>query len=176
MKYFNCLFSIVLIISSSQAFAQEKSPEEKLQEMKIELPTPGKPVANYVNYVRTGNLIFLAGKGPKKPDGKNVTGKLGQELTIKQGYEAAKLVAIQQIAVLKKALGDLSKVKRIVKVTGMVNATPDFTRHPEVVNGFSDMMVEVFGEKGRHARAAVGMGSLPGNIAVEIEAIVEVED
>ena len=136
--------------------------------MGIKLPTPGKPVANYVNYVRTGNLIFLAGKGPRKPDGKNITGKLGQELTIKQGYEAAKLVAIQQIAVLKEALGgDLSKVKRVVKVLGMVNATPDFTRHPEVVNGFSDMMVEVFGEKGKHARAAVGMGSLPGNIAVE---------
>ena len=142
MKHSRLLLFIALIFSSLQVIAQEKSPNDKLKEMGIKLPTPGKPVANYVNYVRTGNLIFLAGKGPKKPDGKNVTGKLGQELTVKQGYEAAKLVAIQQIAVLNEALGgDLSKVKRVVKVLGMVNATPDFIRHPEVINGFSDMMV-----------------------------------
>lgn len=150
--------------------------EAKLEAMGITLEEPSAPMANYVNAVRTGNLIFLAGKGPKKADGTYVTGKVGQDLTIEEGYEAAKLVAIAQLAVLKAELGDLDKVKRIVKVLGMVNAGPDFTQQPAVINGFSDFMVEVFGEKGKHARAAVGMGSLPSGIAVEIEAIVEVED
>lgn len=150
-------------------------PEAKLAALGIELPTAASPVANYVNAVRTGNLLFLAGKGPKDANGEYVKGKVGQELTIEQGYEAARLTAIAQLAVLKTELGNLNKVKRIVKVTGMVNCTSDFTNQPEVVNGFSDLMVEVFGEKGKHARAAVGMGSLPRNIAVEIEAVVEVE-
>lgn len=150
-------------------------PEAKLAALGIELPTAASPVANYVNAVRTGNLLFLAGKGPKDANGEYVKGKVGQDLTIEQGYEAARLTAIAQLAVLKAELGNLNKVKRIVKVTGMVNCTSDFTNQPEVVNGFSDLMVEVFGEKGKHARAAVGMGSLPRNIAVEIEAVVEVE-
>ena len=152
------------------------NPEEKLQELGIRLPQAATPVANYVNAVRSGNLIFLAGKGPKKEDGTYVTGKLGADLSIEDGYEAARLVALNQLAVLKAELGDLSKVKRIVKVLGMVNATPDFTNQPEVINGFSDLMVEVFGERGKHARAAVGMGSLPRGIAVEIELVVEVAD
>ena len=149
--------------------------EKHLQELGIELPAAAIPVANYVNAVRTGNLLFLAGKGPNKPEGGYVTGKLGENLTIEEGYAAARLAGISQLAVLKAELGNLNKVKRIVKVTGMVNATPDFTGHPEVINGFSDLMVEVFGEKGKHARAAVGMGSLPRGIAVEIEMVVEVE-
>ena len=165
--------SLILLLASLQA---QSNPEEKLEELGIVLKEPAVPVANYVNAVRTGNLIFLAGKGPRTPEGELVTGKLGQDLSVEQGYEAARAVAILQLAVLKAELGDLSKVKRIVKVLGMVNATADFTNHPEVINGFSDLMVEVFGEKGKDARAAVGMGSLPRNIAVEIELIVEVED
>lgn len=151
-------------------------PELKLQELGIELSTPSAPVANYVNAVRTGNLIFLAGKGPRKADGENITGKLGADLTIEQGYEAAWITGINQLSVLKAELGNLNKVKRVIKVKGMVNATPDFVDHPKVINGYSDLMVAVFGEKGKHARAAVGMGSLPSNIAVEIEMIVEVQD
>ncbi|MEQ9300741.1 MAG: RidA family protein [Cyclobacteriaceae bacterium] len=150
--------------------------ESKLKELGIELMETPPPMANYVNAVRTGNLIFLAGKGPRKADGTYITGKLGSDLTVEEGYEAARLVAIAQLSVLKTELGDLNKVKRIVKVLGMVNSDPDFIEQPAVVNGFSDLMVEVFGEKGKHARAAVGMGSLPSGIAVEIEAIVEVEE
>lgn len=150
------------------------NPESKLQELGIELKIPGTPVANYVHAVRAGNLLFLAGKGPKKPDGKNIVGKLGADLTIEEGYEAARVAGINQLAVLKAELGDLNKVKRIVKVKGMVNAIPDFKDQSKVVNGYSDLMVAVFGEKGKHARAAVGMGSLPGNMAVEVEMIVEV--
>ncbi len=150
------------------------NPEGQLSDLGIELTTPSAPVANYVNAVRVGNLIFLAGKGPKGADGEYVTGKLGSDLNVEEGYQAARLTGISQLSVLKAELGNLNKVKRIVKVLGMVNATPDFTDHPEVVNGFSDLMVEVFGERGKHARAAVGMGSLPRGIAVEVEMVVEV--
>lgn len=152
------------------------NPEAKLSELGIELSTPSAPVANYVNAVRTGNLIFLAGKGPLKPDGENITGKLGGNLTIEEGYEAARITGINQLSVLKAELGNLNKVKRIVKVLGMVNSTPDFTDQPKVVNGYSDLMVAVFGENGKHARAAVGMGALPSDIAIEVEMIVEVYD
>ncbi len=150
-------------------------PEAKLKELGIELKTPSAPVANYVNAVTSGNLMFLAGKGPTKPDGTFVTGKVGVNLTVEEGYEAARLVAISQLAVLKAELGDLKRVKRVVKVLGMVNCGSDFTQQPAVVNGFSDLMVEVFGERGKHARSAVGMGSLPSDIAVEVEMIVEIE-
>ncbi|WP_299487601.1 RidA family protein [uncultured Allomuricauda sp.] len=158
-----------------EAKTSDYDPEGKLKELGIELSTPSAPVANYVNAVRTGNLIFLAGKGPKQSNGEYITGKVGEDLSIEEGYYAARVTGINQLSVLKAELGDLSKVKRIVKVLGMVNATPDFTDHPKVVNGYSDLMVQVFGDKGKHARAAVGMGSLPTNIAVEIEMIVEVE-
>jgi len=151
-------------------------PEARLKELGIDLPEPPQPVANYVNGVRTGNLIFLAGKGPRRADGSEITGKLGADVTIEQGYEGARLTAINQLAVLKFMLGDLKKVKRIVKVLGMVNSDPDFVEQPSVINGFSDLMVDVFGDRGRHARAAVGMASLPRGQAVEIEMIVEVED
>ena len=151
------------------------NPEAKLDSMGIVLPQPAIPVANFVNTVQVGNLLFLSGNGPKKLDGKFITGKVGSDLTIEEGYEAARLTGINQIGVLKSTLGDLSRVKRIIRVTGKVNATPDFKQHPAVVNGFSDLMVAVFGEKGKHTRAAVGMASLPFNIAVEIDMIVEIE-
>lgn len=153
----------------------DQDVEAKLKELGITLPAVPPPVANYVNSVRTGDLVFMAGKGPNRPEGGYVTGKLGKDLSVEEGYQAARLAAIIQLAALKAEIGDLNKVKRIVKVLGMVNAVPEFTDHPEVINGFSDLMVEVFGDKGKHARAAVGMGSLPRNIAVEIEMIVEVE-
>src|ERR1700741_2829305 len=152
-----------------------QNAEQKLKEKNIVLMTPGKPVATYVNAVRVGNLLYLAGKGPTKPDGSNITGKVGKELSIEQGYEAARLVAINHLAVLKAELGSLNKVKRIVKVLGMVNCDANFTDQPKVINGYSDLMVEIFGEKGKHARSAVGMYALPNNIAVEVEVIVEVE-
>ena len=150
--------------------------EERLQELGIALPESGAPVANYVNSVRTGNLVFMAGKGPKDAEGNYITGKVGADLTIEQGYAAARLTAIQQLAALKAEIGDLNKVVRIVKVLGMVNSAPDFTDQPKVINGFSDLMVEVFGDRGKHARAAVGMVSLPVGIACEVEMIVEVRD
>ena len=174
----------ILIMLSTVAFllcnhilqAQKAgSPEAKLVELGITLPETGAPVANYVNAVRTGKLVFLAGKGPRQPDGKYITGQVGRELTVQQGYDAAKLTAINQLAALKAEIGDLSRVKRIVKVLGMVNAGADFTQHPQVVNGFSDLMVAVFGDKGKHARSAVGMSSLPLGMAVEVEMIVEIK-
>jgi|TARA_B110000285_G_C14991725_1_gene546689 enamine deaminase RidA (YjgF/YER057c/UK114 family) len=161
-------------LSNSEA-KEVFNPEAKLKELGIDLPSPAAPVANFVNAVRVDNLLFLSGNGPLKSDGKFITGKLGENLTIEEGYEAARLTGINQIAILKSAIGDLSKVKRIVKVLGMVNSSSNFTDHPKVINGYSDLMVEVFGDRGKHARAAVGMGSLPFDIAVEIEMIVEVE-
>lgn len=155
---------------------QAQTPEERLKEKGIVLTTPSAPVANYVNAVRVGNLLYLAGKGPAKPDGSYVTGKIGKDLTIEQGYDAARLTAIGHLSVLKAELGSLNKVKRIIKVLGMVNCTEDFKDQPKVINGYSDLMVEIFGEKGKHARSAVGMYALPMNIAVEVEVIVEIED
>ena len=149
-------------------------PEAKLKELGINLPTPGAPIANYVNAVQTGNLLFLAGKGPTGPDGKDIVGRLGKDMTVEQGYQAARSVAINHLAVLKKELGDLKRVTRIVKVLGMVNSDPAFTQQPAVVNGYSDLLVAVFGEKGKHARSAVGMATLPNGIAVEVEMIVEI--
>ena len=149
-------------------------PEARLKALGIVLPAASAPVANYVNAVRTGNLLFLAGKGPTGPDGKDVVGKLGRDLTVEQGYQAARYVAINQLAVLKAELGSLKRVKRIVKVLGMVNSDPSFGQQPEVINGCSDLLVSVFGDKGRHARSSVGMAALPHDIAVEIEIIVEI--
>ncbi len=146
----------------------------RLDSLGIELTAPGSPVANYVNIRQAGKILFLAGKGPRKPDGTNITGQVGTDLTIEEGYEAAKWAAVAQLSVLQDHLGDLNRVKQILKVTGMVNAAPGFGNQPEVVNGYSDTMVAVFGERGKHARAAVGMGSLPRNIAVEVDMIVEI--
>jgi len=150
------------------------NPEQKLTNLGIKLHELSIPKANYVHAVRTGNLIFLAGKGPSNEKGESVKGKLGKDLDTDEGYAASRLVGVQQLSVLKAELGNLNKVKRIVKVNGMVNAIPEFMDHSLVINGFSDLMVEVFGARGKHARAAVGMGSLPNNIAVEIEMVVEV--
>jgi enamine deaminase RidA (YjgF/YER057c/UK114 family) len=150
------------------------TPEEKLKALGIDLGQVSAPVANYVNAVRTGNLLFLAGKGPRAEGGKRAKGKLGREYTVEQGYQHARTVGMDLIAVMKAELGSLDKVKRVVKVLGMVNAMPEFEDHPKVINGCSDLFVEVFGDAGRHARSAVGMGSLPNGIPVEIECIVEV--
>ena len=169
-------FFIIAAVSLLAMATVAQDAETRLKEKGITLTTPGKPVANYVNAVRVGNLLYLAGKGPTKPDGSNITGKVGKDLTIEQGYEAARLTAMNHLAVLKAELGSLNKVKRIVKVLGMVNCTEDFKDQPKVVNGYSDLMVEIFGDKGKHARSAVGMYALPMNIAVEVEVIVEIEN
>ena len=150
--------------------------ETKLSEMGFELPAPGQPAGNYVPAVRTGILVFLSGHGPKLEDGGLITGKVGADLTVDEGYAAAQRVALILLASLKSEIGDLDRVHRVVKLLGMVNCTPDFTDHPKVINGASDLLVELFGDKGRHARSAVGMNALPSNIAVEIEMIVEIED
>lgn len=174
MKKYLFTFLITLLLMPSHLIAQD--PEQKLKDKGIILTATSQPIGNYVNVVRVGNLLFLSGKGPNKPDGSIIIGKVGRDLTLEQGYEAARLVAINHISVLKAELGNLNKVKRIVKVLGMVNATDDFTNHPKVINGYSDFMVEIFGEKGKHARSAVGMNSLPSGLAVEVEVIVEVEN
>ena len=148
--------------------------EDKIKNLGIDLTNPAAPVANYVPAVRTGNLVYLSGKGPTQSDGTMMSGKVGSDLDIDQGYEAARLVGIQLLAALKEHLGDLNRVSQVVKVLGMVNSSPDFEDHPKVINGCSDLLVSVFGENGKHARSAVGMGSLPGQIPVEIEMIVEV--
>lgn len=145
---------------------------DKLTEIEASLPPVPTPAGNYVHGVRTGNLLFLAGKGPIS----DVQGKVGADFTKEQAYQYARETGLTLLAVIKQELGTLSRVKRVVKVLGMVNATPDFGDQPFVINGCSDLFVEVFGEAGRHARSAVGMGSLPGGIPVEIEAIIEVAE
>lgn len=168
------LFGIAFFLFILQTMAQ--TPEVRLKALNIELPVVKAPIANYVQAVRTGNLLYLSGTGPSDANGNAITGKVGRYLTVEEGQKAARSVAIAQIAVLKKELGDLSRVKRIVKVFGMVQCIDTFTEQPKVINGFSDLMVEVFGEKGKHARSAVGMSALPRNIAVEVELIVELEE
>ena len=154
----------------------QNSVDEKLKELGIELITPTNPVANYAKAVRTGNLVYLSGHGPTKADGKDITGKVGKDLTAEQGIEAAKRTAISLLSTLKMELGgDLSRVKRIVKVNGWVNCTDAFKDQPKVMNGCSDLLVAVFGAKGKHARTSLGTNALPSNIAIEIEMIVEVE-
>ena len=170
-KTFLLTFSLLFLSFGIDA----QDAEKNLKEKGIVLTPPANPVANYVNAVRVGNLLFLAGKGPLKADNNYITGKVGRDLTIEQGYEASRLTAISHLAVLKNELGSLNKVKRIVKVLGMVNCTEDFKDLPKVINGYSDLMVEIFGGKGKHARSAVGMVALPFNMAVEIEVIVEIE-
>ncbi len=151
------------------------SAEERAKELGLDLSSVPAPVANYVPSVRTGNLVFLSGQGPRRPEGGMVKGKVGSELTVEEGYAAARLVAIGLLSALRAETGSLDKVKRVVKLLGMVNAAPDFAEQPQVINGASDLLVDVFGDRGKHARSAVGMGSLPMGIAVEIEMIVEVE-
>ncbi len=153
------------------------SAENRLKELNLSLPPLPRPMANYVSAVRTGSLLYLAGHGPLGDDGKPVSrGKLGRDLTVEEGYQAARQTALNALVTLRGELGSLDRVRRIVKVLEMVNADPDFQKTPQVINGFSDLMVEVFGESvGKHARSAVGMATLPNGIPVEIEAIFEVE-
>jgi enamine deaminase RidA (YjgF/YER057c/UK114 family) len=148
--------------------------EARLKALGVRLPSAPAPMANYVRAVRTGNLLFTAGAGPLQDGQLAFVGKVGRDLTVEQGQQAARLVGINLLASVREALGSLDHVKRVVKVLGMVNATETFGEHSKVMNGFSDLMVEVFGDAGRHARSAVGMGSLPFGIAVEIEMVVEV--
>src|ERR1043166_8492001 len=150
-------------------------PEARIQELHLTLPPPPKPVAKYKPAVLVGNMLYVSGHGPLKPDGKNIPGRVGADVTPEQGKEAARVVGLAILSTVRNTLGSLDKVKRLVKTLGMVNSTPEFTDHPQVINGFSELMAEVFGEEaGVGARSAVGMGSLPGNIPVEVECIFEV--
>ena len=153
------------------------TPEARLKELNLNLPTPGRPMARYKMAVRAGNMLYVSGHGPAKVGDKTpITGRCGADLTLEQGKESARAVGLNILATVRDQLGSLDRVKRLVKTLGMVNSTPDFTQHPAVINGFSELMADVFGEEaGVGARSAVGMGALPNNIAVEIEAIFEVE-
>ncbi len=149
--------------------------ENKLAEMGLALPALPTPAGNYVPYRRVGDMVYLSGQGPRKPDGSSHTGKVGSAVSREEAYQHARIVGLQLLAVAKEAAGDLDKVE-FVKLLGMVNAEPDFGDHPKVINGCSDLLVELLGDRGRHARSAVGMGSLPNGITVEIEAIIRILD
>lgn len=173
-NFASTLFFLALIsthpLLHAQDLDQTVNPEQRIKELGIELPEVSDPTANFVRWRKVGNVLYLAGQGSA------IKGKLGKDLTIEEGYEAARLAGINIIATLRKACdGDLTKVKQLLKVHGMVNSTPNFYDQSKVINGFSDLMVAVFGESGKHARAAVGQVSLPGNMAVEIEVIVELK-
>ncbi|GGM95951.1 hypothetical protein GCM10010967_31810 [Dyadobacter beijingensis] len=167
---------LLFLALANPVAAQTNRPdvEKKLTELGITLPKLNPSKGNLLRAVRVGNLIYLSGHGPDKPGGGQILGKVGDDLTVEQGKEAAKLCGIALLASLKYEIGDLNKVKRVVKVLGLVNSTPTLTQQPQVINGFTDFMVEVFGESGKHARSAIGVASLPSGIAVEIEMIVEV--
>lgn len=178
MKYIYLLAIGLFFTSCSQKVyptLYDYDVEKRLEELGIELESPGNPVANYVNAVTSNSMVYLAGKGPQTDDKKYITGKVSQDLSVEDAYKAARKVGITQLASLKQEIGDLNRVVRIVKVVGMVNAPADFTQHSSVINGYSDLMVEVFGERGKHARVAVGMVSLPLDMACEIEMIVEIQ-
>lgn len=165
------------VLNSAAAADDDPSstPEQRLQALGITLPPAPAPVAVYRPAVVSGNMLYASGHGPRRADGELLQGRVGEDLTLKQGYDAARLVGLNVLSTLRDTLGSLDKVARLVKVLGMVNCTADFKQHPQVINGFSELMVQVFGEQqGKAARSAVGMGSLPGNIPVEIEAIFEI--
>jgi enamine deaminase RidA (YjgF/YER057c/UK114 family) len=166
--------SSLLLAFAGPVPAQSYDPEARLRELGLTLPSPSAPVANYVPVVRVGNLLYLAGHG--ECGDAYMTGKAGRDVTTDSAYAAARRTGLCLLSTLKAELGDLRKVRRIVKVLGMVNATPEFTDHPRVINGCSDLLVQVFGDRGRHARSAAGMASLPFNVTVEIEMVVEIED
>ncbi len=151
------------------------SADKNLAALGLTLPSPQKPLGNYVPFRLAGNLLFLSGVGPRRADEMMITGKVGADVTVEQAYEAAKFCGLNLLVNIITAIGTLERVDTVLKVLGMVNAVPDFTQHPEVINGCTDLLVQVFGEAGRPARSAVGMGSLPRNIAVEVEAIVLVK-
>jgi enamine deaminase RidA (YjgF/YER057c/UK114 family) len=151
------------------------TPEQKLIELGLTLPQPSAPVANYVPYRWAGNLLYISGQGPKQPDGTYRAGRLGKNASVEDGYAEARLTGLLLLAVARSAIGDLSRIDSVVKLLGMVNAEPEFADHPKVINGCSDLLVEVLGDAGRHARSAVGMGSLPNGMMVEIEAILQIK-
>ena len=147
--------------------------EQNLKELGLALPPPPKPLASYVTVVKTGNLLFVSGHGPYDDGKTKLSGKIGEELTIEEGYQVARNVALNCLASVEAAIGSLDMVKQVVKVMGMVNCTEDFKDQPKVINGCSDLLVAVFGEAGKHARSAVGVQALPNQIPVEIEMILE---
>jgi len=166
--------ALLVLAPSNAAEHEARSPEARLKALGIELPPAPKPLASYVPAVRTGNLVYLAGQGPVAGGKPTVTGKVGAELTEEEGYKAARATILASLAALRAEIGSLDRVRRIVKLVGWVNSAPGFTRQPWVINGASDLLVEIFGDAGRHARSAVGANELPLNIPVEIEMIVEV--
>ena len=174
--FYLMLFIVVGCIPAKKDIDVNFDPETKLKKLGIELMIPSDPVANYVNTVQSGNLLFISGKGPLKKDGEYIKGKLGYDLSIDQGYDAARATAINLISTIKSAIGDLRNVKQIIRVNGMVNSASNFTDQPKVINGCSDLLVEVFGDRGKHTRVALGMNSLPMNIAVEIDIILEIKN
>lgn len=149
--------------------------DKKLEQLGIELPSPAAPAANYIPYTITGNLLTISGQIPMGPDGPEFIGKLGDNCDVETGQRAARLCAINILAQAKAALGDLDRIRQVVKIQGFVNATPDFGQHPAVINGASDLLAEVLEDRGRHARAAVGMSSLPFGVAAEVDAVIEFE-
>jgi len=151
------------------------TPEEKLASLGLHLPQTVVPGGNYIPYRMAGNLLFLSGQGPKKPDGTFHLGRVGKDLSVDEAYQHARVCGLNLLGIAKMALGDLSRISAVVKLLGMVNADPGFTAHPKVINGCSDLFVEVLGEAGRHARSAVGMSSLPNGMSVEVEAILLVD-
>jgi enamine deaminase RidA (YjgF/YER057c/UK114 family) len=168
------LGAAALLLPCGSPRSQTASAEARLRERGITLPGVQAPVANYVPFVRTGNLVFTAGLGPTRPDGGLITGVVGRDVTLEDAYGHARITGLLLLAVARAAAGSLDAVTRAVHVRGMVNAVPGFTDHPRVINGCTDLFVEVLGDRGRPARAAIGMGSLPFNISVEIEAVFEV--
>ncbi len=169
-------YILAVILSLAATFSVQAqdadTPEQKLAAAGHTLPSPATPVANYVTWRQAGNILYLSGHGEC---GDALTGKLGADLTVEQGYQSAQRTGLCMLATIKSAVGDLSRVKQVLQIMGMVNASPDFTRQPQVINGFSDVFVVAFGDRGKGARAAVGMSSLPGGIAVEISAVVELK-
>ena len=151
------------------------SAEQRLKQLGIVLPKVPTPVANYVPYRLAGSLLFLSGQGPRDDNGNNLTGKVGAEISVEEDYKRARRIGLGLLAATGQALGSLDRVEAVLKVLGMVNAVPEFKDHPKVINGCSDLFVEVLGEAGKHARSAVGMGSLPNQISVEIEAVLAVK-
>lgn len=149
-------------------------PYSRLNALGLVLPSPPSPLANYVAYVEVGAMLYVSGQGPRDASGRMVRGKVGRDLDVAQAYEQARLTGMNLLAIAHAALGDLGRVRRVVKLLGMVNAVPEFEDHPAVVNGCSDLLIAVFGDIGRHARSAVGLASLPWGIPVKIEAVLEV--
>lgn len=167
------IVTLVLVLLSFNLFAQ--TPDQKIKQLGIQLPQIPESLGSYLDMVRVGNLVFLSGRGPLKADGKYITGKVGQDLTVNEGYQAARLTAINQLAILRQTFGSLDKIKRIIKVNGYVQTADSFTEQSKVMNGFSDLLIEVFGEQGKHARTSIGIFTLPQDMAIEVEMIVEVK-